>query len=540
MLDQELLTQLKHHFSSLKKSVTLRMLQGDSADQSWLNLHEMLTQVAATSELVTLNLVPNQEDSLVGNTAKLNFELWVDDRFTGIRFRGNPGGHEFTSLVVAILNAGGLGKMPDADLQKMIGSIKGPIRLSTYISLSCENCPDIVQALNQMALIHDDFVHEMVDGAAYPEEAAALGLQGVPAVMHEGKQLHAGRGSLGDLLEKLAKHFGVRSTADDAATSSANAMEPLQMAVIGAGPAGVAAAIYSARKGLSTAIIADKLGGQVAETKGIENLISLDYIEGRELSADLGARLAKNEIQLLEHRRVDQVSVAEAMAEDSTAKSALFDLHLSGGQTIQSEQVIIATGAQWRQLNVPGEHDYLGRGVAYCPHCDGPYYKGKKVAVVGGGNSGVEAAIDLAAITAEVTLFEYADALNADQVLINKLNTLPNVKVHTSAAVKAIEGDGSKVTSIQWEDRKQGHLQQLELHGVFVQIGLSPNSKSFSSLVETNSMGEITVDDKNRTSIQGIYSAGDVTTTPYKQIIISMGEGAKAALSAFEDRLKGY
>ena len=312
------------------------------------------------------------------------------------------------------------------------------------------------------------------------------------------------------------------------------------MAVIGAGPAGVAAAIYSARKGLSTAIIADKLGGQVAETKGIENLISLDYIEGRELSADLGARLAKNEIQLLEHRRVDQVSVAEAMAEDSTAKSALFDLHLSGGQTIQSEQVIIATGAQWRQLNVPGEHDYLGRGVAYCPHCDGPYYKGKKVAVVGGGNSGVEAAIDLAAITAEVTLFEYADALNADQVLINKLNTLPNVKVHTSAAVKAIEGDGSKVTSIQWEDRKQGHLQQLELHGVFVQIGLSPNSKSFSSLVETNSMGEITVDDKNRTSIQGIYSAGDVTTTPYKQIIISMGEGAKAALSAFEDRLKGY
>jgi alkyl hydroperoxide reductase subunit F len=514
MLDAELKEQLKTVFAALENNIELVYNESDHSDQS--ELLDMLKDVCSTSSKLSMR-------ALTEKSATPQFHLFTQNKPNGIYFRGIPGGHEFTSLIVAILNSDNKGKLPDAMIQNRIKNLKGPIEIKTYISLSCENCPDVVQALNQMAVIHGNFKHEMIDGAYAQDEVKQLGIQGVPSVIVNGQLIHSGRIQFLDLLSKVEQTFGSDSSQSPPV---ARELGHFDVVVVGGGPAGASAAIYSVRKGLKTAIIAEKIGGQVQDTKGIENLISVVYTEGPQLAHQLQEHLQAYPVEILEHRRVKTIT-------SESPKHILFD----SGETLTSNAVIIATGAKWRELGIPGEKEYIGRGVAFCPHCDGPYYKGKKVAVVGGGNSGVEAAIDLAGIVREVILFEFQDALKADQVLVDKLKSLPNVSIVTSARTSQIIGDGQKVNTLEYEDRMTKQMIKVDLDGVFVQIGLLPNSGFIKDLVETTKFGEIIVDNKGRTSVKGIYAAGDVTTTPYKQIIIAMGEGAKAALAAFEDRM---
>jgi alkyl hydroperoxide reductase subunit F len=516
MLDGSLKDQLKEHFSKLEKDISL--LYDESVHENQNELIEMLTDVAETSSKI--KAVSSGEKSLVPR-----FKILSNGEPTGISVKGIPGGHEFTSLVIAILNADGKGKLPDRVLSERIKRIKGPIKVMTFISLSCENCPAVVQALNQMALIHPDFEHEFIDGGYAQDQVQSLGIQGVPSVIVDSKLLHSGKSQLLELVEKLEKAYG---------TSTKELIENLNLdlghfdvVVVGGGPAGASAAIYSVRKGLKTALLAERIGGQVQDTKGIENLISIIYTEGPKLSAQLYEHMSAYPIVLFEQRRVADVKV-----EDNNKI-----IILSSGEKLSTESLIITTGAKWRELGVPGEKEYIGQGVAYCPHCDGPFYKGKKVAVVGGGNSGVEAAIDLAGIVGEVVLFEFQETLKADQVLVDKLKSLANVSIVTNAKTKEIHGNGKKVNALKYENRVTGEDLKVELDGIFVQIGLLPNSSFVKGVVNLTKFGEIIVDEKGRTSVPGIYAAGDVTTTPYKQIIIAMGEGAKAALASFEDRM---
>ncbi|MDR2086325.1 MAG: alkyl hydroperoxide reductase subunit F, partial [Dysgonamonadaceae bacterium] len=476
------------------------------------NLLELLNEVAACS---------NQISSRVREGEHLEFSLLKDEENTGIKFRGIPNGHEFSSLLLAILNCDGKGKnIPDEATCNRIKALKGPVNLSTYVSLSCTNCPDVVQALNLMALLNDNFTHEMVDGAIYQAEADALKVQAVPSVFAGKQLLHAGKAGLGELLEKLEAHYGTRAIEIP--------VKNYDLIVIGGGPAGASAAIYSARKGLRVAVLTERTGGQVKETVGIENLISVPYTTGESLAANLKTHIQSYAIDLLDNRRVEKIEVKDKEKVVS----------VSGGEKFTAPAVIIATGASWRKLNVPGEEKYIGRGVAFCPHCDGPFYKGKHVAVVGGGNSGIEAAIDLAGICSKVTVLEFLDDLKADRVLQEKAKNLPNVEIFISSQTMEVIGNGDKVTAIRLKDRHTEKERIVELDGIFVQIGLTANSAAFKETVNTNRFGEIEIDSHCRTNQPGIYAAGDVTTIPYKQIIISMGEGAKAALTAFEDRIR--
>ena len=518
MLDLELKEQLKSVFQSLESEITLEFDESSHPSQS--ELLSMLHDLADCSS--TLKIVSSQNETLLPS-----FSLKRGGASTGVRFTGIPGGHEFSSLVLAILNADSKGKGFDPMTQNRIRSLKGPIRLRTFISLTCENCPDVVQTLNQFALLHPDFTHEMIDGGFAPEEIERLRIQGVPSVMIGDTLLHSGRIGVMDLLGKLEAHFGIDSTVPvDCSPAPSLDLGEVDVLIVGGGPAGASAAIYSARKGLTTAIITERIGGQVQETKGIENLISVPYTEGPRLSAELSRHLEHYPIRVFENRRVKEIS-----------KDDLKRVELISGEFIRAKSVIIATGAKWRELGIPGEKEYLGRGVAFCPHCDGPFYQGKRIAVIGGGNSGVEAAIDLAGIARQVTLFEFHDALKADQVLVDKLKSLPNATILTSVKTESIEGNGHQVTALAYEDRKSGKKERIELDGVFVQIGLLPNSQFLKGTLALTPSGEIPVDAKGRTAVPGIYAAGDVTTTPFKQIIIAMGEGAKAALTAFEDRI---
>ena len=518
MLDNNIIEQLKGVFAKLEKTVELVYELSDHADQK--QLVDMLEQVASTSENIVVRPSVNNHKATVPE-----FHLEYDGKANGIYFKGIPSGHEFTSLILAILNSDGKGKFPDEKVAKRIGLLKGPIDIKTYVSLTCENCPDVVQALNQMAVIHGKFKHQMIDGAYTQEEIQQLGIQGVPSVMVNGKLIYSGRLNLIDLISALEKAYGIEE-ATHAQVVDFN-LGAFDVVVVGGGPAGASAAIYSARKGLKTALLAEKIGGQVQETKGIENLIGVKYTEGPQLAAQLSQHIAEYPISLFEHRRVQSV------VENGNKKT----LQLEGGEFLETKAVIVTTGAKWRELGIPGEKEYIGRGVAFCPHCDGPYYKGKKIAVIGGGNSGVEAAIDLAGIVREIVLFEFQDSLKADKVLVDKLKSLPNVSIVTSARTSHVVGDGAKVVGLEYEDRTSGETKRVDLDGIFVQIGLLPNSGFVKDLVETTKLGEIVIDNKGRTSKAGIYAAGDVTTVPYKQIVIAMGEGAKAALAAFEDQM---
>jgi len=515
MLDSAILEQLRGHFAELRSEYVFSVFPSEHPSQAeLLDLLQSLTTVSPKLRVV-------QQGPQV---SEIQFDLLKDGAPTGIRFRAVPGGHEFTSLVLALLNADGKGRLPDEGIVRRIKRLNGPIDLRTYVSLSCTNCPDVVQSLNQMALLHGDLRHSTVDGAIAIDEVTRLGIQAVPTVYAGDKLLHVGKSTLAELLDELEEAFGV---ADPEQTASPSEKQAYDVVVIGGGPAGVSAAIYSARKGLKTALVAQKLGGQVQETLGIENMVSVPYTEGPKLAADLDKHLRAYPIELLEHRRVERITNGESK-----------EIWLKGGEILTTDAIIMATGAKWRELGIPGEKEYLGRGVAFCPHCDGPFYKGRKVAVVGGGNSGVEAAIDLAGICSHVTLVEFLDALKADAILVKKLNSLPNVDVIVSARVTEVVGSGDKVTGLRYRDRTSDDPREIQVDGVFVQIGLVPNSAIAKDLLDTNRFGEIVIDARCRTSVPGIYAAGDVTTVPFKQIVIAMGEGAKAALSAFEDRMR--
>lgn len=518
MLDPQMKEQLSTVFQKLENEVELVYAPSAHADQK--DLVEMLEEVASTSPKIKARAATGMPA-----VTSPQFSIFAHSKDTGITFRAIPGGHEFTTLIVGILNADGKGKMPDPALAARIKGLKKNIALTSYISLTCENCPDVVQALNQIALIHGSFKHTITDGGYVPEEISSLGIQGVPSLVVNSKMVHSGRSTLLDLISKLEEIFGKDTNAAPVEVVNQN-LGHFDVLVIGGGPAGASAAIYTVRKGLSTAMITDAIGGQVKETKGIENLVSVVYTEGPQLAAQLNQHIASYPIKVLENRRVKKIV-------QGTPKR----IELESGEHLTADSIIVATGAKWRELGVEGEKEYLGRGVAYCPHCDGPFYKGKSVAVVGGGNSGVEAAIDLAGIVGQVTLFEYNDALKADQILVEKLKSLPNVTIITGAKTTKIVGDGAKVTALEYVDRQTEKTEKFTLDGVFIQIGLVPNSGFLKETVELTKFGEIKVDEKGRTSEKGIYAAGDVTTTPYKQIVIAIGEGAKAALAAFEDRM---
>lgn len=526
MLDTALIEELKSIFSVLENKIELVYHESDHPDQA--ELLEMLEAISSTSDKIGFRS-DGQKSTFP------QFYIEKAQKSNGLFFSGIPGGHEFSSLVLAILNSDSKGKFPDELIQKRIRNIKGPIEIKTFISLSCENCPDVVQALNLMALIHGQFRHEMIDGGYTPEEIKVLGVQGVPSVIANGKLIHSGRIQFIDLLSKLEEVFG---TSVESSNSVEKNLGHFDVAVIGGGPAGISAAIYSVRKGLKTILIAEKMGGQVQETKGIENLISVVYTEGPQLAHQLFQHLSSYPVKILEHRRVKNLSLNSKAKKIDPSSILTKQIILDSGEALSADSVIVATGAKWRELGIIGEKEYLGRGVAFCPHCDGPYYKGKKIAVVGGGNSGVEAAIDLAGIVREVILLEFQDQLRADAVLIEKLKSLSNVSIITSARTSQIIGNGEKVVALEYENRLTQKNEKINLDGIFVQIGLLPNSQFVKDVIDMTPFGEIIIDAKGRTSMNGVYAAGDVTNIPYKQIIIAMGEGAKVALTAFEDRIR--
>ncbi|MDR2126065.1 MAG: alkyl hydroperoxide reductase subunit F [Prevotellaceae bacterium] len=515
MLDNDIKQQLQGIFAGLQADYMLEATVPESHEYK-KDFEDFLSDVASTSDNIDYKIIDGKQ---------LAFLLLKNGQETGIKFRGIPNGHEFSSLILAILNSDGQGKnIPDEALTNSVKMLKGKINLTTYVSLTCTNCPDIVQSLNLMALLNSNIKHEMVDGALYQTEADALNIQAVPSVFADGQLLHAGKSDFGTLLEKLKAHYGVEIKSNKTEAKSYDVI------VAGSGPSGTSAAIYLARKGLKVAVITDRTGGQVNDTVGIENLISTPYITGKQLAAQLKTHIQNYEIDLLEHRRVEKII-------DENSHKVIF---ASTGEKFISKSVIIATGANWRRLNVPGENEYIGRGVAFCPHCDGPFYKGKHVAVVGGGNSGIEAAIDLSGICSKVTVLEFADNIKADTVLQENAKSRSNLEIITSVQTTEVIGNGEKVTGINIKHRDSGAEEIINLDGIFVQIGLVANSGIFKDYVKTNKAGEIEIDGHCRTSQRGIYAAGDVTNIPYKQIIISMGEGAKAALSAFEDHIRNF
>lgn len=513
-MDAALLNQVKSVFADITTPITLAQYQSEHPKQA--ELTEMLSEIAGVSEYLT----HTQTEQSVGSPG---FEILVEGQATGIEYQGIPGGHEFTSLILGVLYSVGQGKQADDRTKSRIQSIQSKTQIEVFVSLECHNCPDVVQASQYMASLNPNIQGVMIDGSMQPKLAEERDVMSVPTVFMNGEKIHTGRGSLGDLLEKIIE----RSQTEE--VSASVEYPDYDVAVIGGGPAGASAAIYSARKGLKVAVIADQIGGQLLETKGIENLTSKTYTEGPQLSADLVKHLDEYEMDKILNQKVESIS---------NTQDVYKSIQLKSGDSLKSKSIIIATGANWKKLGVPGENEYNGAGVAYCPHCDGPLYKGKSVAVVGGGNSGVEAAIDLAGICKEVTLFEFADELKADSVLVDKVNSLENVTVKTSVAVQEIPGDGSKVTGVKYQERADQSMHEIELEGVFVQIGLQPNSDFLKGVVELNPFGEVQIDEHCKTSVEGIFAAGDVSTVPYKQIVIAMGEGAKASLSAFDYHIR--
>lgn len=515
MLENSLKEQLQALFVNLRETVLITPFVDDSeASEEMLGY---LRDVAAQSERV--ELLEAQRDAAGERVPSFALANAAGD--TGIRFAGIPGGHEFSSLVLAILQSGGHPPKVDDDTIAQIRGLNGDFQFETFVSLSCHNCPDVVQALNLLAVLNPGVRHTMIDGALFQDEVERREIMGVPSVYLNGAPFGQGRMELAEILNKID------TGAAERAAERLNEMAPFDVLVIGGGPAGVAAAIYCARKGIRTGIIAERIGGQVQDTLAIENLISVRQTEGPKLALDLEANARDYGVEIINLQRVAHVTPASAPGVQAA-------ITLENGAELRAGAVILATGARWREMNVPGEAEYRAKGVAFCPHCDGPLFKGKRVAVIGGGNSGIEAAIDLAGVVEHVTVLEFAPTLRADEVLLQKLASLPNVTVHKNAQTTEVLGDGHKVTGLRYTDRESGQSRQIDLAGIFVQIGLVPNTAWLDGVVERNRMGEIVVNARNETSASGIFAAGDCTTVPYKQIVISMGEGAKAALSAFD------
>lgn len=516
MLDDAIKTQLKSYLERLAAPIELAASLDDSADAA--NLRDLLAQVASLSDRIAVT--QNQ-----GGAFTPSFTIGPAGSQGRVRFAGLPLGHEFNSFVLALLYAGGVPVKQSEDVLAQVRSLEGPLHFETFYSLSCQNCPDVVQALNIMALLNPAVTHTAIDGAAFEKEVEARGILAVPAVFLNGKPFGQGRMTLEDILGRL----DTGATARNLAQVSARA--PYDVLIVGGGPAGAAASIYAARKGIRTGIAGERFGGQVLDTMGIENLISVPHTEGPKLVTNLSTHVAEYGVDVMNGLTATRLIPA-------ATPGALNEVEFGDGVRLKARTIVLATGARWRQLNVPGEAEYRNRGVAYCPHCDGPLFKGKRVAVVGGGNSGVEAAIDLAGIVAHVTLIEFDDRLRADAVLQDKLRSLPNVAILTSAQTTEVHGDGKRVVGLSLKERKTGEVKRVDLDGIFVQIGLLPNTEWLKGALALSPRGEIEVDRRGATSVPGIFAAGDATTVPYKQIVIAMGDGATAALSAFDHLIR--
>ena len=511
MLDANIAGQLKTYMERLAAPIELVASLDDSARAEEMRV--LLEQIVATSAQITL-AAPGDE------ARKPSFAIRRAGESARMQFAGLPMGHEFTSLVLALLQASGYPPKIDAGVIEQIRALPGDYRFETYVSLSCQNCPDVVQALNTMAAINPKISNVMIDGAAFQDEVAQRQIMAVPALYLNGEPFAQGRISIEEILAKLDTGAAAREAAKLARK------EPFDLLVVGGGPAASAAAVYAARKGIRTGVVAERFGGQVLDTMAIENFISVPHTEGPQLARALEQHVREYQVDIMNLQRAEALLPAQP--------GGLHELRLASGAVLKARAIVLATGARWREMNVPGEQQYRGRGVAYCPHCDGPLFKGKRVAVIGGGNSGIEAAIDLAGIVGHVTVLEFMDTLRADAVLQQKMRSLPNVTVIMNAQTTEVSGDGEKVNGIVYTDRASGASHRIDLEGIFVQIGLLPNTDWLKGTVELARSGEIQVDARGQTSAPGVFAAGDATTVPYKQIIIAMGEGSKASLSAFD------
>jgi NADH-dependent peroxiredoxin subunit F len=512
MLDDTLKAQLQQYLGMLRQPIRLVASLDDS--ETGKDMGELLNTIVSLSDKVTLDTSGN-------DARKPSFAVVREGEAQGVRFAGLPLGHEFTSLVLALLWTGGHPPKVEQDVIDSIKGLDGDFNFEVYMSLSCHNCPDVVQALSLMAIVNPKVKTVVIEGGAFQKEVEERQIMAVPMVFLNGQVFGSGRMSVEEIVAKLDTGAAAR----DAVKMSEKA--PYEVLIVGGGPAGAAAAVYAARKGIRVGIAAERFGGQLNDTMSIENYISVLETNGPKLAADLEAQVHHYGVDIMNMQRASKIVSAEQTG-------GLTEVHLENGGVLKAKSVILSTGARWRNVNVPGEAEYKNKGVAYCPHCDGPLFKGKRVSVIGGGNSGVEAAIDLAGLVEHVTLIEFADQLKADAVLVNKLKSLPNVTIHANAQTTEITGAGGKVNGLSYKDRATDVVHHIELEGVFVQIGLVPNTEFLKGSLELSKFGEIVVDAKGHTSMPGVFAAGDCTTVPYKQIIIAAGEGSKAALSAFD------
>jgi alkyl hydroperoxide reductase subunit F len=513
MLDAALKTQLAGYLGRLTQPIELVASLDDSPTAH--EIRALLADIAEASSQVTV----------VEATERVEFVPSFAIRTVGgesrVRFAGVPMGHEFTSLVLALLQVGGYPPKVEAALIEQIRGIEGDFEFQTFVSLSCHNCPDVVQAFNLMAVLNPRIRHTMVEGGAFQDVVTARDIMSVPSVFLNGELFGSGRMTLEEIVAKIDTGAERRRAAE------LTARDPYDVLIVGGGPAGSAAAIYAARKGIRTGIAAERFGGQVLDTLGIENFISVTHTEGPKLVTALEQHVREYGVDIMNLERAEALVPGE-----------LIEVKMRSGAVLKARSVVLSTGARWREMNVPGEAQYRNKGVAYCPHCDGPLFKGKPVAVIGGGNSGVEAAIDLAGIVSHVTLLEFASTLRADAVLVRKLKSLPNVTVLTDAQSTEVVGDGERVTALRYTRRTDGTSHEIALAGIFVQIGLIPNTDWLKGVVKLTARGEVEVDARGETSVPGVFAAGDCTTVPYKQIVIAVGEGAKAALSAFDHLIR--
>ena len=516
MLDANLKAQLKAYLERVKLPFEITASLDDSAAAQ--EMHGLLQDIVTLSDQITL-----KTDGT--DARKPSFTLARLGEAPRIRFAAIPMGHEFASLVLALLQVGGHPPKVEAALIEQIANLEGDFRFETYMSLSCHNCPDVVQALNLMAVLNPRVQSVVIDGGLYQQEVSDRRIMAVPSVFLNGEPFGQGRMDVEAIVAKLDTGASARDAA------RLNAKDPYDVLIVGGGPAGAAAAVYAARKGIRTGVLAERFGGQTLDTLGIENFISVLETDGPKFALALEQHAKQYGVEILNLQRAERLIPA-------AENHGLVGIELANGATLQSRTVILSTGARWREVGVPGEQEYRNKGVAYCPHCDGPLFKGKRVAVIGGGNSGVEAAIDLAGIVGHVTLLEFGEQLRADAVLVSKLKSLPNVAIHTRAQTTEITGADGKVDGLNYTDRASGESRRVELEGVFVQIGLVPNAEWLKGTLELSRHGEIVVDARGQTSLPGVFAAGDVTTVPFKQIIIATGDGAKAALGAFDHLMR--
>ena len=511
MLDTDLKSQLAAYLEKLQQPIELVASLDDS--DAARELDGLLADIAALS--------PKISRASGDDARKPSFLIRRTGTDIAVGFAGIPLGHEFTSLVLALLQVGGHPVKIDEALAEQVRALDGDFRFETYMSLHCQSCPDTVQALNAMSVLNPRIKHVAIDGALFQAEVEAKEILSVPTIYLNGEEFDAGRLSIEQIIAKL--DTGAAARAAEALKDAA----PFDVLIVGGGPAGAAAAIYAARKGIRTGIVTERFGGQVLDTMSIENFPSVEYTEGPKLAASLEAHVRSYGVEIITAQRAKALHPAKREGE-------LVGIELDSGATLLAKTVILSPGARWRQTGVPGESEHRNKGVTYCPHCDGPLFKGKKVAVIGGGNSGVEAAIDLAGIVEHVTLLEFDGRLRADDVLQRKLHSLPNATVHVNAQTTEMRGDGSKLQSLHFTDRSSGEARAVDLAGVFVQIGLLPNTEWLKGAVELSPRGEIAIDNRGHTSVPGVFAAGDATTEPFKQIVIAMGAGSTAALSAFD------